>query len=66
MRLAISGQLLGSTQPLERIIELFSAPDVVAIEVWPTNAANGIADAPGPPLWYHPRRAVTPNARSKP
>ena len=37
MRLAISGQLLSGTQPLERIVALFRALDVDAIELWPAN-----------------------------
>ena len=37
MRLAISGQLLGGTQPLERILDLFRSLDVDAMELWPAN-----------------------------
>jgi sugar phosphate isomerase/epimerase len=37
VRLAISGQLLGGTRPLERIVALFRALEVDAIEVWPAN-----------------------------
>jgi sugar phosphate isomerase/epimerase len=37
MRLAISGQLLGGTQPLERIVTLFRTLEVDAMEVWPAN-----------------------------
>ena len=37
MRLAISGQLLGGTQPLERIVALFRSLDIDAMELWPVN-----------------------------
>jgi sugar phosphate isomerase/epimerase len=37
MQLAISGQLLGSVQPLGQILELFRSLDIAAIEIWPSN-----------------------------
>jgi sugar phosphate isomerase/epimerase len=48
MRLAISGQLLGGTQPLERIVALFRSLDVDAIELWPANVPlpEGAAEPP--------------------
>ncbi len=48
MRLAISGQLLGSTEPLEHILDLFHSLGVDAIEVWPANlrTRSGASELP--------------------
>src|SRR5262245_44281128 len=48
MRLAISGQLLSGTQPLERIVALFRSLDVDAVELWPANVPlpEGVTEQP--------------------